>query len=121
MGAICDFGCKQVVQLQIPRQDHVFPFRTIHILRKHIFRILGPPSSLCNHVFSTENKQKLAFLYPSLPPTSAYVIYEWHLFPRLTLLSSILFSQVNICSFCLMSSSRLLLLVSLFLFVCFVC
>ena len=51
---------------------------TIHILRKHIFRIFGPPFPLRKHVFSTENKQKLAFSDPS-PPTSAYVIYEWFL------------------------------------------
>ena len=30
---------------------------TIHILRKHIFRLFEPPSS--EHVFSTENKQSL--------------------------------------------------------------
>ena len=30
------------------------------------------------HVFSTKNKQKLAFSEP-LPPTSADVIYEWSL------------------------------------------
>ena len=34
---------------------------TIHKLRKHIFRIFGPRSPLHKHVFSTENKQKLAF------------------------------------------------------------
>ena len=52
---------------------------TIHILRNHIFRIFGPPSPpLRNHVFSTENNQKLAFSDPpALPPTSDYVIYEW--------------------------------------------
>ena len=47
---------------------------TIHTLRKHIFRIFRPPSPLRKHVFSTENKQKLAFSEPS-----AYVIYEWSL------------------------------------------
>ena len=35
------------------------PQGTIHILRNHIFKIFGPP--LRNHVFSTENNQKLAF------------------------------------------------------------
>ena len=35
---------------------------TIHILRKHIFGIFGPPSPLsCKHVFTTKNKQNLAF------------------------------------------------------------
>ena len=52
---------------------------TIHILRNHIFRIFGPPSPLRNHVFSTENNQKLAFSDPPSPPTSDYVIYEWSL------------------------------------------
>ena len=40
---------------------------TIHILRNHIFRIFGPPSPLRNHVFSTENNQKLAFSDPPPP------------------------------------------------------
>ena len=37
---------------------------TIHILRKDIFRIFGPPPFLRKFVFSTENKQKLAFSDP---------------------------------------------------------
>ena len=41
---------------------------TIHILRKHIFRLFEPPSPLRKHVFSTENKQKMAFSDP--PPPS---------------------------------------------------
>ena len=51
---------------------------TIHILRKHIPRIFGPPLRYvyCIFLLSTENKQKLAFPDP-LPSTSAYVIYEW--------------------------------------------
>ena len=53
------------------------PLGTIHILRHHIFGIFGPPSPLCQHVFSTKNKQKVAFSDPSSPPTSADVIYEW--------------------------------------------
>ena len=40
---------------------------TIHILRHHIFWIFGPPSPLRNHVFSTENNQKLAFSDPPPP------------------------------------------------------
>ena len=48
---------------------------TIHISSKHILRIFW--TQACKHVFSTENKQKLAFSDPPLPPTSAYVIYEW--------------------------------------------
>ena len=38
---------------------------------------LDPPPPLRNHVFSTENNQKLAFSDPPSPPTSDYVIYEW--------------------------------------------
>ena len=38
-----------------------------------------PPPPLRNHVFSTENNQKLAFSDPPSPPTSDYVIYEWSL------------------------------------------
>ena len=53
------------------------PLGTIHILRNHIFRIFGPPPPLRNHVFSTENNQKLAFSDPPSPHTSDYVIYEW--------------------------------------------
>ena len=40
---------------------------TIHILRNHIFRIFGPPPPLRNHVFSTENNQKLEFSDPPPP------------------------------------------------------
>ena len=47
------------------------PLGTIHMLRNHIFRIFGPPSPLRNHVFSTENNQKLAFSDPPSPP------YKW--------------------------------------------
>ena len=57
----------------------IFSYGTIHILRNHIFRIFGPPPPLRNHVFSTENNQKLAFSDPPSPPTSDYVIYEWSL------------------------------------------
>ena len=39
---------------------------------------LDPPPPLRQHVFSTKNKQKLAFSDPP-PPTSADVIYEWSL------------------------------------------
>ena len=45
----------------------------------YVITFLGffdPPPPLCNHVFSTENNQKLAFSDPPLPPTSDYVIYE---------------------------------------------
>ena len=52
---------------------------TIHILRNHIFRIFGPPSSLRNRVFSTENNQKQAFSDPPPPLQVLYVIYEWSL------------------------------------------
>ena len=38
---------------------------------------LDPPPPLRQHVFSTKNKQKLAFSDPPSPPTSADVIYEW--------------------------------------------
>ena len=51
----------------------------IYILRNHIFRIFGPPSPLRNHVFGTDNNQKLAFSDPPSPPTSDYVTYEWSL------------------------------------------
>ena len=40
---------------------------------------LDPPPPLRQHVFSTKNKQKLAFSDPPSPPTSADVIYEWSL------------------------------------------
>ena len=40
---------------------------TIHILRKHILDFLDPPPLLRKHVFSTENKQKLAFSDPPPP------------------------------------------------------
>ena len=49
---------------------------TIHLLRKQIFRISRGDGGLRKHVYSTENKHKLAFPDP-LPPTSAYVIYKW--------------------------------------------
>ena len=39
---------------------------------------LDHPPTLRKHVFSAENKQKLPFSDPQpLPPTSAYIIYEW--------------------------------------------
>ena len=40
---------------------------------------MDPPHPLRQHVFSTKNKQKLAFSDPPSPPTSADVIYEWSL------------------------------------------
>ena len=46
---------------------------TIHILRKHIFSIFGSPSPLRKHVFSTENKQKIAFS-DTLPATYVQVL-----------------------------------------------
>ena len=38
---------------------------------------LDPPPPLRQHVFSTKNKQKLAF--SDSAPTIAYLIYEWFL------------------------------------------
>ena len=35
---------------------------TIHILRKHIAGLFGPPSPLRKHVFSTENNQIQQYL-----------------------------------------------------------
>ena len=55
-------------------------FVTVHILRKDIFRLLGPPPLLRKHIFSSGNQQILTFFPP--PPstsTSVYVIYEWSL------------------------------------------
>ena len=45
---------------ELNTSEYIAPFflGTIHILRKHIFRIFGPPSPLCKHGFSSENKQK---------------------------------------------------------------
>ena len=45
-------------------------YGTIHLLRKHIFRIFAPPPPLIKHVFSTERKQKLPFSNPLHPPFS---------------------------------------------------
>ena len=48
----------------------------------YVIKFLGfldPPPPLHQHVFSTKNKQKLAFSDPPSPPTSDYVIYEWSL------------------------------------------
>ena len=47
---------------------------TIHILRNHIFGIFDPPPPLRNHVFSTENNQKLAFSEPP-PPLQVITSY----------------------------------------------
>ena len=52
------------------------PIGIIHILRKHILRLFGPPSPQRKHIFWTESRQKLQFSNPSYPFTSAYVIYE---------------------------------------------
>ena len=38
---------------------------------------LDPSPPLSKHAFSNENKQTLAFFDHPLPPTTAYVIYEW--------------------------------------------
>ena len=46
---------------------HFVALGTIHILHHHIFGIFGPPSPLRQHVFSTKNKQKLAFSDPPPP------------------------------------------------------
>ena len=66
-----------------PEQCHPtshFSQGTIHILRKHIFRFLGPPTPFVR-IFSV---LKIGGNYhiPALPPTpqektSAYVMYEW--------------------------------------------
>ena len=41
---------------------------TIHVLRHQIFGIFGPPLPLLRqHVFSTKNKQKMAFSDPPSP------------------------------------------------------
>ena len=56
------FCCKRIKHKKIK-----LIIGTIHILRHHIFGIFGPPSPLCQHVFSTKNKQKLAFYDPPLP------------------------------------------------------
>ena len=41
---------------------------TINILRKHIFRLFGPPPPpLRKHVLCTENKQNLPFSNPPSP------------------------------------------------------
>ena len=48
----------------------------------YVIKFLGfldPPLPLRQHVFSTKNKQKLAFSDPPSPSTSADVIYEWSL------------------------------------------
>ena len=68
-------------ELKIHLYMKAFTLGTIHILRHHIFGIFGPPSppKLRQHVFSTKNKQNLAFYEPPSPPTSADVIYEWSL------------------------------------------
>ena len=51
--------------------DNVFQYfngrGTIHILRKYIFRIFVSPFLRWRYVFSTENKQKLAFSDPPPP------------------------------------------------------
>ena len=52
----------------LPKISNVSSLGTIHILRHHIFGIFGPPSPpLRQHVFSTKNKQKLAFSDPPPP------------------------------------------------------
>ena len=50
-------------------------YGTIHILCKHIFRIFGPAYA---RMFLVLRISKNWHFLP-LPPTSAYVIYEWYL------------------------------------------
>ena len=51
---------------------------TIHILRKHIFRLFGPTYSLVSMFYVLEISKKMQFFNPpTIPPTIAYVIYEW--------------------------------------------
>ena len=65
-------------------------YGTVHVLRRHIFKHSGPLfHPLANHVLCTENKQEMPFsvlklskksnFLTPLPPTSAYVMYEWSL------------------------------------------
>ena len=50
---------------------------TIHILRKHILRLFGPPYPLRKHVLCTKNKLWFSNPPPHYPsPLQAYVIYE---------------------------------------------
>ena len=51
----------------------------LHLLHVLFLGFFDPPPAQRKHVFSTENKQKLAFSDPLSPPTSADVIYEWSL------------------------------------------
>ena len=52
---------------------------TIHILRKHIFRIFGPPSLPYVSIILVLRISKNWAFMPPPPPTSAYVLYEWSL------------------------------------------
>ena len=45
-----------------------------YILRKHIFRIFGPPPSYVSMLLVLKISQNWNFLTPRLPP---YVTYEW--------------------------------------------
>ena len=49
---------------------------TIHILRKHIFLVFGAPFYISTFLLLKISK-KIAIFYSPLPPTSAYLIYEW--------------------------------------------
>ena len=51
---------------------------TIHILRKHIFRLFGPnhPQPYVSIFYVLKISKNCHFLTP-IRPTSAYVIYEW--------------------------------------------
>ena len=49
---------------------------TIHILRKHIFRIFGPPTPYVSMLLILKISKNWSFLTP-FAPTSPYVIYEW--------------------------------------------
>ena len=60
--------------------------------------LLDPPPPLRNHVFSTENNQKLAFSDPPSPPTSDYVIYEWSLI-KIKMNQKIMMNRVDPLSF----------------------
>ena len=70
-GAMCVFLNYHMIKLKTRSPESLVCCNcyqgTIHILHHHIFGIFGPPSPLRQHVFSTKNKQKLAFSDPPPP------------------------------------------------------
>ena len=86
------FGAILTLQMHFSMNNS---YGTIHILRKHIFRIFGPPPPYLSIFLVLRISKNWHFMSPL--HTSAYLIYEWSLTSNVFLLSP-LFVRLTVYS-----------------------